>query len=157
MSMELLIVPKGNKYTVQDKKQRTLYVIKKKAFGGGLYLLLDSSEYQLYSFAVTGDARKPTFDILHNGAIYMKVYCKSMFLDPTIIAENDSMSYSLVSKDRKEFEMYLGTEHIGHMKTLTTMQGELHYDMEIDDKAFDDYIPLFAVAADKAFGEMNKR
>lgn len=155
--MELLVVPKGSKYTVQDKKSRVLYVIKKKGFGGGKYLLLDASEYHLYSFEQTGDSRKPTFDILHNGAVYMKLYCKSLFLDPTIIAENDSMTYSIESKDRKDFTIKLNGEEIGRLKTLVTVQGDLHYDMDIDDKSFDDYIPLFAVAVDKAFGEMNKQ
>ena len=36
------------------------------------------------------------------------------------------------------------------------MTGDSHYDIEIENKFFDDYIPLFAVAIDKAFGEMNK-
>jgi hypothetical protein len=37
------------------------------------------------------------------------------------------------------------------------MKNELHYDIEVDNTAFDDYIPLFAIAIDKTFGDMNKQ
>ena len=83
--MELMISVKGNKYTVTDKKQqRLLYTIKKKAFSMGRYILLDASNYQLYTIVQTSDDRKPTFSITHNDASIMKLECKSLFLDPTI-------------------------------------------------------------------------
>ena len=43
--MEITILVKGNKYTVQDKQERLLYSVKKKGFGSK-YLLLDASKYQ---------------------------------------------------------------------------------------------------------------
>ena len=58
--MELMISVKGNKFTVTDKKQdRLLYTVKKKTFGGR-YLLLDASNYQLYTIVQTSDDKKPT-------------------------------------------------------------------------------------------------
>lgn len=43
--MELFLVPKGSKFIVEDKKNRLLYTVKKKAFGGK-FLLLDASGYE---------------------------------------------------------------------------------------------------------------
>ena len=65
--MELMISIKGNKYTVTDKKQsRLLYTIKKKAFSGGRYLLLDASNYQLYTIIQVSDDRKPKVKIIQH-------------------------------------------------------------------------------------------
>lgn len=157
MMMELLVAPKGgSKYVVEDKKQRLLYTIKKKGFGQK-YNLLDASNYVLYTIVQTGDDRKPGFTIILNDTTFLKLECKSMFLDPTITAEGKDMKYSLVSKDRRDFNIVLNENIVGHIRTKTTVTNELHYGIEIENTAFDDYIPLFAVAIDKAFGDMNKQ
>lgn len=154
--MELLVVPKGSsKYVVEDKKSRLLYSVRKKGFGGR-YVLLDASNYNLYSLLQTGDERKPSFTIILNDATFMTLTCKSLFLDPTIEAEGKGMKFSIASKDRKEFVIYKNGASVGGIKTLVTLNGELHYEIEIDNVAFDDYIPLFAVAIDRAFGDMNR-
>lgn len=154
--MELLIAPKGgNKYVVEDKKSRLLYSVKKKGFGGR-YILLDASNYNLYSLLQTGDERKPSFSVILNDATFMTMTCKSLFLDPTIEAEGKDMKFTLASKDRKDFIIYKNGANVGALKTLVTINGELHYEIQIDNVAFDDYIPLFAVAIDRAFGDMNK-
>ena len=154
--MELLVLPKGNAYTVEDKKQRTLYTIKKKGFGQK-YNLLDASNYVLYTIVQGTDDRKPVFTIILNDTTFLKLECKSLFLDPTITAEGKTMKYALVSKDRRNFEIMLEGKHVGEIKTKVTMKNELHYDIEVENTAFDDYIPLFAVAIDKTFGDMNKQ
>ena len=79
-----------------------------------------------------------------------------MFLDPTIIAKGKGMEFEIVSKDRKNFDIFFNENNVGNIKTLVAVTGELQYEMEIDNKVFDDYIPLFAVAIDMAFGHMNK-
>lgn len=155
--MELLVVPKGgNKYVVEDKKQRLLYTIKKKGFGQK-YNLLDASNYVLYTIVQTGDDRKPAFTIVLNDTTFLKLECRSLFLDPTISAEGKEMKYAIASKDRRNFDLILNGETVGKIKTKVTVSNELHYDIEIENKAFDDYIPLFAVAIDKTFGDMNKQ
>ena len=155
--MELLVAPKGgNKYVVEDKKQRLLYTIKKKGFGQK-YNLLDASNYVLYTIVQTGDDRKPAFTIILNDTTFLKLECRSLFLDPTISAEGKEMKYAIASKDRRNFDLILNGETVGKIKTKVTVSNELHYDIEIENKAFDDYIPLFAVAIDKTFGDMNKQ
>ena len=160
--MELIISVKGNKYTVQDMgKSRILYTVKKKGFGAGRYVLLDTSNYNLYSLVQTGEDRKPSFIITHNDASIMQLSCKSMFLDPTISVEGKDLSkndikYSLTSKDHRDFEILREDSKVGSVKTKVTMSKDLQYELEIDNNIFDDYIPLFAVAIDLTFGEMNK-
>ena len=96
--MELMISIKGNKYTVTDKKQsRLLYTIKKKAFSGGRYLLLDASNYQLYTIIQVSDDRKPKFAITHNDVSIMALECKSLFLDPTITVEGKDTAGTVIS------------------------------------------------------------
>lgn len=155
--MELLVAPKGgNKYIVEDKKQRLLYTIKKKGFGQK-YNLLDASNYVLYTIVQTGDDRKPAFTIVLNDTTFLKLECKSLFLDPTISADGKTMKYAIASKDRRNFDIILNGNTVGQIKTKVTVSNELHYDIEIENTAFDDYIPLFAVAIDKTFGDMNKQ
>ncbi|MCR5016566.1 MAG: hypothetical protein K6A75_08345 [Ruminococcus sp.] len=160
--MELMISVKGNKYTVTDKKQqRLLYTIKKKAFSMGRYILLDASNYQLYTIVQTSDDRKPTFSITHNDASIMKLECKSLFLDPTInVSGKDTAGtkiiYDIASKDHRDFQLLRDGLNVGKLLVHLTVSGELQYEIEIEDKVFDDYIPLFAIAVDLTFGNMNK-
>lgn len=153
--MELKILPKGSKFIVQDNKSRLLYTVKKKGFGAK-FNLLDASDYNLYTLAQTGDGRKPAFTIILNDETFMTMTCKSLFLDPTIDAEGQGMKFSIASKDRKDFTIIKNDAAVGAIRTLPTMSGDLQYEIEIDNSAFDDYIPLFAVAIDRAFGDMNK-
>ncbi|MBR1591733.1 MAG: hypothetical protein IJ666_01835 [Ruminococcus sp.] len=179
--MELIISSKGHKYFVTDKKGRTLYSVKKKGFGAGRYVLLDASDYHLYSLTSVGEERKPVFNISHNDRGIISLTCKSMFLDPTIIVNGKDTSgtdvkYELASKDHKDFAILMGIEEkkeesdeeenkekksdderkVGGIKTIRTATGDLQYEIEIDNKIFDDFIPLFAVAIDLAFGEKNR-
>lgn len=155
--MELNISAKGNnKYVVQDKKARLLYTVKKKGFGAGKFNLHDASDYVLYTLNVMGDERKPSFNIILNDDLFLKMECKSMFLDPTITAESKTMKYAVTSKDRKNFDIVLDGNVVGHIATKVSVSGDLQYDLDIENTAFDDYIPLFAVAIDKAFGNINK-
>lgn len=160
--MELMISIKGSKYTVQDKKQsRQIYTIKKKGFGAGRFHLLDASNYQLYSLIQLSDERKPTFIISHNDISIMQLSCKSLFLDPTINVEGKDIQgtvikYDIASKDRRIFELIKDGMNVGSVKTNVTVNKELQYDLIIDDKVFDDYIPLFVLAVDLTFGDMNR-
>lgn len=161
--MELMITVKGtNKFTVTDKKQqRLLYTIKKKAFGGSRYLLLDASNYQLYTIVQMNEDRKPTFAITHNDAEIMKLECKSLFLDPTITVEGKDtagsvISYAITSKEHRDFQLLKDGLNVGKLVVHTNTAGDLQYEIGIEDKVFDDYIPLFAIAVDLTFGDMNK-
>ncbi|MBR6069921.1 MAG: hypothetical protein IKP78_04955 [Ruminococcus sp.] len=159
--MELMISVKGNKFTVTDKKQdRLLYTVKKKTFGGR-YLLLDASNYQLYTIVQTSDDKKPTFSITHNDISILKLECKSLFLDPTItVSGKDTagtpINYSITSKEHRDFQLLRDGLPVGKLLVHITVSGELQYEIEIQDKVFDDYIPLFAVAVDLTFGNMNR-
>lgn len=153
--MELKVLPKGSKFIVQDNKSRHLYTVKKKGFGAK-FILLDASDYNLYTLAQTEEGRKPAFTIILNDDTFMTLTCKSLFLDPTIDAEGQGMKFSIASKDRKEFTIIKNDAAVGSIKTLQTMSGDLQYEIKIENIAFDDYIPLFAVAIDRTFGDMNK-
>lgn len=153
--MELTIAEKGSKYVVEDKKSRLLYTVKKKGFAQR-YILLDASNYNLYTLIQAGDARKPQFSVILNDDLFLKMECKSLFLNPTITAEGKGMSYAIASKDRKNFDIILNDIKVGKIATKYGPSDTLHYDLEIENTAFDDYIPLFAVAIDMAFGEMNR-
>lgn len=153
--MELLVSSKGSKYIVEDKKSRLLYTVKKKGFSQR-YILLDASNYNLYTLLQIGDERKPAFTVILNDDVFLEMECKSLFLDPTIIAEGKDMKFVIASKDRKNFDIILNDITVGHIKTKAAVSGDLQYDLDIENTAFDDYIPLFAVAIDRAFGEMNK-
>lgn len=153
--MELKVLPKGTKFIVQDNKSRHLYTVKKKGFGAK-FILLDASDYNLYTLAQTEEGRKPAFTIILNDDTFMTLTCKSLFLDPTIDAEGQGMKFSIASKDRKEFTIIKNDAAVGSIKTLQTMSGDLQYEIKIENTAFDDYIPLFAVAIDRTFGDMNK-
>lgn len=160
--MELTVTIKGSKFIVQDKKlSRLLYTVKKKGFGAGKYVLMDASNYNLYSFVQTGDDRKPTFSILNNDVPLMNLACKSLFLDPTITVSGkdtggSTVDIAITSKDHKFFRIVKDGADVGTLKVLLTISGDLQYEIAIEDKIFDDYIPLLAVAADITFGDMNK-
>ena len=175
--MELIVSSKGHKYTVTDKKGRTLYSVKKKGFGAGRYVLLDASNYHLYSLVPVGEERKPAFNISHNDRGIIGLTCKSMFLDPTIIVKGKDTSgtevnYALASKDHRNFTILIPRpekkdegedeehseedESVGSIKTILTASGDFQYEVEIESKIFDDFVPLFAVAIDLAFGDINR-
>ena len=154
--MELIITAKGNKYSVQDRKNRLLYTVKKKGLGMTRFVLLDASNYHLYSIIQDGDERKPSFHLTHNDNLLMTLMCRSLFLDPTIIVENKEIHYQIASKDRKNFEIIMDGEVKGTIKTLFTASGDFQYELEIDNKVFDDYLVLFVVAVDRTFSEINK-
>ena len=154
--MELIIFIKNNRYIVQDKKQRTIYTVKKKGFGNGKFGLHDASDYRLYSLIQTGEDRKPTFTITHNDATFVRVSCQSLFLDPTLVFKGKEATYELASKDHRNFIFKKDGVEQGKLVTNLSVSGELQYSFEINDKIFDDYFVLFAVAVDKVFGDMNR-
>lgn len=155
MIMELIVLPKGNKFIVTDKKNRLLYTIKKKGFGAR-YVLLDASDYNLYTLLQIEEGSKPRFRMILNDDTFMLLTCKSLFLDPTIEGRGQGLEFDVVSKDRKEFKIIRNNAEVGAIHTQMMPTGDLQYEIEIDNKAFDDYIPLFAIAIEKAFGDMNK-
>lgn len=152
--MDLMLLIKGNKYSVEDKKSRVLYTIKKKGFGNTKLVLLDASNYNLYTLMTTGAL---SYTIVLNDATFMLISCKSKFLDPTIVCSGKDMSYTLTSKNSRDFTILIGDEEKGKIVTNVSGTGELQYDITIEDKIFDDYIPLFAVVVDKIFGEANRQ
>ena len=154
--MEFTVVQNNMGYAVNDKNQKQLYSVRKKTFGKK-WNLLDTSKYNLYTIAQLGDEKKPLFSIILNDVTFMTIECKSLFLDPSLYAKSKDHNFSIVSKDRKNFEIIVNENVVGHISTKVGMTGELQYDVDIDNKLFDDYIPLFAVAIDRAFGEMNKQ
>lgn len=160
--MKLMISMKGSKYVVEDKaKKRTIYTVKKRGFGVGRYLLMDPSNYQLYSLVQVSEDRKPAFIISHNDVSIMQLVCTSLFLDPSISVKGKDIQgteakYNIASKDHRNFDIIKDDVKCGSIKTNNTVNNDLQYDLDIDDKVFDDYIPLFVIAVDLTFGDINK-
>ncbi len=154
--MELFVVPKGNdKYGVSDKKDRKIYSISKKRFSK-LIILHDASGYALYSLQQTTTGMKPTFNITFNDAPFMTVKCKSIYLDPSLICEGQGMKFEIKSQDRMQFTILKNGQTVGKLQTEKQANNEQKYYIEINDRAFDDFIPLFAVCVDKCFSDLNK-
>lgn len=158
--MELFLVSKGSKFIVQDKKERLLYTIKKKSFGKK-FLLLDASGYELYSFVQIEQSKKPQYEIVLNEKLFIIARCISLFLDPSIEFEFQTgklqgVKATLKSSDRKHFTLFKEEVRIGTINVITGSDGELQYEIEIENDYFDDYVPLFALSVDRAFGDMNK-
>ena len=158
--MDVMILPKGGNFVVQDLKNRVIYVAKKKDFKGMRYTLLDASNYDLYTLLQLEEGRKPRFKIVLRDETFLEMQCLSLFLDPSIECEGKGeakhMKFALKSKDRRNFDIVKNGKSIGTITTKTLISGDLSYDLTIDDADFDDYIPLFAVALERAFGEYNR-
>ncbi len=153
--MNLFIVPKGGKFVVQDKKERLIYTIKKKSFGTK-YILYDASSYELYSLVQTVNGKKPAFEIILNDKPIILMQCLSVFLDPSFECRGSDMNFQLKSKNRRAFKIIKNGHEVGSLNTVVMMTGELQYEITINDKDFDDYVSLFAIAIDRAFGDINK-
>lgn len=155
--MEFVIIGKGgSKYAVQDSNNKQVYTVKKKSFGQK-FDLLDKSHYNLYSMTQVENDKRPAFQVIHNDAAFMTIECKSLFVDPTLIAITKGLRYEIASKDRKNFDIILDGKKIGHIAAGTTGTGESRYDFTADNNSYEDYLLLFAVAIDKAFGEFNRQ
>ncbi len=157
--MELLVTSKGSgKYIVTDSKEREIYTITKarKLFGSPITTLHDASGYALYTMKRISAGKKPEYEIQLNDRFFMKVLCKSMFIDPSIQFETVESIYELKGKDQKHFILYKNETEIGTLDTAKLVNNDLVYKLVFGDQYFDDFFPLFAVAADKCFGEMNK-
>ncbi|MBR0485133.1 MAG: hypothetical protein IJJ69_10185 [Oscillospiraceae bacterium] len=157
--MELQVTAKGSgKYIITDAKEREIYHVTKtrKLFGSPITTLYDVSGYALYTMKRTSAGKKPEYEVQLNERFFMKVLCKSMFIDPSIQFETVESIYELKGKDQKHFVLYKNQVEIGMLDTAKLVNNDLVYKLVFDDQLFDDFFPLFAVAADKCFGEMNK-
>lgn len=153
--MQLIILITGtNKYAVQDKKSRQIYTIKRKGFSNNKLVLLDASNYHLYTLMTNGEM---SYTVVLNDDTFMLISCKSKFLDPTIKCNGKEFSCNLKSTNSRDFSIMVGDEEKGMIETNISANGELQYDLTIDDKLFDDYIPFFAVVIDKIFGDANRQ
>ena len=152
--MELMVIPKGSgKYAMTDEKDRKIYTVnkKRKLIGNPITTLHDASGYVLYSMVRTASGKKPAFDITFNEAHFLDALCKSLYVDPTITFTGPGGEYMLRGKNWNDLTLTKGDEVIGSLKTEKQANGDPLYRLIVEDKKFDDFIPLFAVVADKCF------
>lgn len=152
--MELIIIPKGSgKYTVTDPKERTIYTVtkKRKLIGNPITTLHDASGYALYTMVRRESGMKPSFQIIFNDALFMKVKCTSLYVDPCVVFEGDDGTYELKGKSHDKLELKKDGTVIGSLITEAQANGEPKYTLTVENKFFDDVIPLFAVSIDKCF------
>lgn len=151
--VNLNVISKGNKYIVLDQKERMIYNIKP-GMGGKMHLI-NSGGYKLYYFICDKKSKKPVFSVYNDDKIMFAAECTSLFLDPGFTIRGERASLDVISHDRQEFRIVESEIQIG---TITSQEEkkETKYTIEIDEKYFDDYIPLIAVFIDIAFGKINK-
>lgn len=157
--MELIIIPKGaGKYDVTDTKERMIYTVakKKKLIGFPITTLYDPSGYRLYSLQRTEAGNKPAFQILFNEKVFMAVKCESLYVDPTITFNGGSYAFELRGKTQQNLTLYSRKDEIGSLVTEKQANGEPKYTMTIENKYYDDFLPLFGVVADKCFNPNKK-
>ncbi|MCR5718059.1 MAG: hypothetical protein K6F80_03365 [Oscillospiraceae bacterium] len=159
MAMDLVILPKGSgKYDILDTKDRIIYTVtkKKRLIGNPITTLHDASGYALYRLIRTEFGKKPAFQIVFNEKAFMAVKCESLFVDPTITFNGGSYRYELRGKDSRELKLFSYKDEIGTLITERQANNEPKYRLSVENKYFDDFIPLFAVVADKCFNGTNK-
>lgn len=151
--VDLNVIPKGNKFIVLDQKERTIYNIKTGM--GGKTHLINSGGYKLFYFTSDKKAKKPVFTVYNDDKVMFTAECTSLFLEPGIAIRGERANLDIVSHDRQEFKIMDGENQIG---TVTSQEEkkETKYLIEIEEKYFDDYIPLIAVFIDMSFGKINK-
>lgn len=163
--VKLYVIAKGNKYTITDHKERTIYNIKS-GIGGKTYLI-NTGGYKLYYFVGDKKAKKPSFTVYRDNVISFTADCTSLFLDPGFEVRGGDISIDIISHDRLNFNIISKGNEIGTV-TVTEQERpsepvkdkkevtETRYVIDIDENYFDDYIPLLVVFIDLAFGELNK-
>lgn len=152
--MELIVIPKGlGKYIVTDEKDRKIYSVSKKRrlIGNPTTTLHDASGYALYTMVRTASGKKPAFEIFFNEKPFLTVQCKSLYVDPSITFVGEGGDFMIKGKDTKSFEVFKSREVIGSLITEKQANDDPKYVLTVETKDFDDFIPLFAVAADKCF------
>lgn len=166
--VKLNVVSKGSRYVVLDQKDRVIYNVKSGM--GGKTHLINSGGYKLYYFTGDRKAKKPVFMVFHDDRQVFSAECTSLFLDPGFAIRGENKSLDVISHDRQEFKIKNGDSEIGTVAVVHTEQNveekkdkkdkkeanETRYALEIDEKYFDDYIPLIAVFIDIAFSDLNK-
>lgn len=157
--MELIIIPTGQgKYTVTDTKDRKIYSVtkKKKFVGMPVTTLHDVSGYALYTLIRTESGVKPAFQIIFNDAVFLHARCRSFFVDPAIDLEGDGGKYTLKGREHAHLKIKIDKTEIGSIDTEKQANNQPKYILHMDDKYYDDYVPLFAVVVDKCFNGTNK-
>lgn len=150
--MKLIMILKGSKFDVVNDRDKKIYTIKKKILGNARYILKDKNNYELYVLQPITGGKRPAFNIMLNEKLYLDVKCTSMFLDPSIEASGEGGHYLLKSADRKNFDMIIADKNVGNVKILTLLNGDTQVEAEINDKAYDDVIPLLALCTELTFG-----
>lgn len=157
--MELIIIPMGaGKFTVTDEKDRKMYSVtkKRKLIGNPITTLHDASGYALYTMVRTASGIKPAFQIVFNDELFLTVQCKSLYVDPCITFTGQGGDFELKGKSADDLVLRAGSEEIGVLKTERQTNNDPKYVLTVDNRRFDDFLPLFAVAADKCFNGKNK-
>ena len=86
----------------------------------------------------------------------MAVKCESIFVDPTITFQGGSHRYELRGKSSNNLTLYSYKDEIGTLVTERQANNEPKYLLTVENKFFDDFIPMFAIVADKCFNGTNK-
>lgn len=154
-TVKVRVILQKNKAIVNDEAGKMLYSIKKKTFSSK-YVLFDTNDYNLYTLESNTMDQKPSFKVFLRDQVYVVCDCTSLFLNPTIEVKGNEIDLKLTGKNHKTFKILHNKDEIGEINVIKDMAGSLQYDIEIENKFFDDYIVLFGIMLDITFGKYNK-
>ena len=150
--LELNIVPVKKQYQVEDKKQRTLYTIKRK---WGKYAISDTNGYELYVLADPKDSYEPEFSILLNNKRKGSVRCVSKFVHPKLVLKTDDIKLNLATEDHMHYTLTNDNDEERGTLTVIPVSGGYRFEMTIEQEDFDDYLPLVPLAAIQAIAPIS--
>lgn len=145
--LELNIVPVRKQYQVEDKKQRTIYTIKRK---WGKYAISDANGYELYVLADSKDNYEPEYSILLNNKRKGSVRCVSKFVHPRLELKADGLKLTLATEDHMHYTITNDRNEERGSFTVIPVSGGFRFELQIEQVDFDDYIPLVPLAAIQA-------
>jgi hypothetical protein len=145
---------KGSKLHVVNDKSKTLYTIKKKMMSNTKYDLNDKNGYELYQLVAELGGKRPSFQIFLNENVYLKVMCTSMYVDPAFEITGSGGEYIMRSNDRKKFDLLANDKCIGSINAIKLLNGDKQMELEIEEKKYDDVMPLFALCIHLTFSEV---
>ena len=126
--MELQVIRQRRKiYCSHDKNGKLLYTVSEKK--ASVRDIISWMQATIITFILSFRqvmTKSLHLPIILNDNVFMTMECTSMFLDPTIKSKrHKTMHFELSSKDRKDFDIILDGNNVGHIHTLVGCEREI--------------------------------
>lgn len=144
--MKLVLHQKNSKmfaYKKDDTKNVIYTMAKKGILSNARIELYNRMGYHLYSMKCDLKGRRANFDVFLGEKIIMKASCTATFLNPSIAIKYLDVTYIIRSTDKIRFIVIKDKEEIGRINVVETLKGDLEFDMDVHDEAFEDFMLFF--------------